>query len=457
MGHLHRDRGRQPARRQPGRDHQRDPRQPTTARHTALLADPPTDASAKPDADLRRRRLGLADAAAQPAARRVDARAGRTPRGRPPRRHGLGRRRGTPRSTSPRASATSLAKRVGAPAGHHRRCSRWRAARRSRSRSTTPAAASGWPTPPADPTVRLRMSREAFIRLAGGRCDAEPGTIDGRGRPGPRRSRSSTRWRPPRDAQRARPGRSPTSPTRPAARSWSPAPPWAGSATTPRSSWPAAAPGWCWPAAAASGSTRPSRPIRAEVPAAALETVAARPGRPVVGTRGPRPRPPGSGRSTCWSTTPGVMGTPYHAHRRRARAADGDQPLRAVPADRAAAAAAGGERCRARWSRCPRRCTGSRARRRSTTRTRSRAATSAGRSYGADQAREPALHLRAGPAARGGPSCRSRRWPRTRASPRPTWPPTASTAGRPAASPRSSTPRSRPSRRTAPTRAPGRR
>lgn len=30
---------------------------------------------------------------------------------------------------------------------------------------------------PADPTVLLRMDREAFIRLAGGRCDPEPGTV----------------------------------------------------------------------------------------------------------------------------------------------------------------------------------------------------------------------------------------------------------------------------------------
>lgn len=35
--------------------------------------------------------------------------------------------------------------------------------------------------PPADPTMTLRMDRESFIRLAGGRCDAEPGrvTIEG--------------------------------------------------------------------------------------------------------------------------------------------------------------------------------------------------------------------------------------------------------------------------------------
>jgi hypothetical protein len=32
-------------------------------------------------------------------------------------------------------------------------------------------------TPPADPTVRLLMDREAFVRLAGGRCDPEPGTV----------------------------------------------------------------------------------------------------------------------------------------------------------------------------------------------------------------------------------------------------------------------------------------
>jgi hypothetical protein len=31
--------------------------------------------------------------------------------------------------------------------------------------------------PPADPTVTLRMDRESFIRLAGGRCDAEEGAV----------------------------------------------------------------------------------------------------------------------------------------------------------------------------------------------------------------------------------------------------------------------------------------
>jgi uncharacterized protein (TIGR03083 family) len=31
--------------------------------------------------------------------------------------------------------------------------------------------------PPAEPTVTLRTDRESFIRLAGGRCDAEPGAV----------------------------------------------------------------------------------------------------------------------------------------------------------------------------------------------------------------------------------------------------------------------------------------
>ena len=34
------------------------------------------------------------------------------------------------------------------------------------------------PVVPADPTVLLRMDREAFIRLAGGRCAPEPGTME---------------------------------------------------------------------------------------------------------------------------------------------------------------------------------------------------------------------------------------------------------------------------------------
>jgi hypothetical protein len=33
------------------------------------------------------------------------------------------------------------------------------------------------PEPPPDPALLLRMDREAFIRVAGGRCDPEPGTV----------------------------------------------------------------------------------------------------------------------------------------------------------------------------------------------------------------------------------------------------------------------------------------
>ncbi len=73
----------------------------------------------------------------------------------------------------------------------------------------------------------------------------------------------------------------------------------------------------------------------------------------------------------------------------------------------------------------------------------------------ADQAGQPALHLRARPPGPRARSCRCGRWPRTRASPAPTSPPTASTAARPAASPRSSTRASRPSR-SRPRTAPGR-
>ena len=33
------------------------------------------------------------------------------------------------------------------------------------------------PEPPAEPTATLLMDRESFIRLAGGRCAAEPGRV----------------------------------------------------------------------------------------------------------------------------------------------------------------------------------------------------------------------------------------------------------------------------------------
>jgi len=56
---------------------------------------------------------------------------------------------------------------------YHQNISWWRRRRFAES----PLGAHDEPVPASDPTLRLTMSRESFIRLAGGRCDAEPGTI----------------------------------------------------------------------------------------------------------------------------------------------------------------------------------------------------------------------------------------------------------------------------------------
>ena len=61
-------------------------RESATKRRTFLLTDPPDDATEMPPRTPGRHPVELADAAAQPAARRLDARAGRTTCGRPPRR-----------------------------------------------------------------------------------------------------------------------------------------------------------------------------------------------------------------------------------------------------------------------------------------------------------------------------------------------------------------------------------
>ncbi|GAB6987118.1 maleylpyruvate isomerase family mycothiol-dependent enzyme [Nocardioides pyridinolyticus] len=151
-------------------------RSAATARHTALLADPPTDGSAKPDPIfggvpwdwrtlLRNRPLDVW-MHEQDVRRAVDRPGG---------------------MDSPAARHTAeylaeslgyvLAKRLGAPAG------------------TTAVLEMEGSAPfayavddagrgerlsdvPGEPTVRLRMDREAFIRLAGGRCDPEPGTVE---------------------------------------------------------------------------------------------------------------------------------------------------------------------------------------------------------------------------------------------------------------------------------------
>ena len=150
-------------------------RSAATARHTRLLADPPTDAAGRPDPGfagvpwdwrtlLRNRPLDVW-MHEQDVRRAVD-------------------RPGGMDSAAARHTAEYLAeslgyvlaKRVGAPAG------------------TTAVLEMGGSAPyaftvndagrgerltdvPDAPTVRLLMDREAFIRLAGGRCEAEPGTV----------------------------------------------------------------------------------------------------------------------------------------------------------------------------------------------------------------------------------------------------------------------------------------
>ena len=150
-------------------------RSAATARHTALLADPPTDPSGKPEPIfggmpwdwrtlLRNRPLDVW-------MHEQDVR------------RAVGRPGGMDSLAAVHTAeylAESLgyvlAKRVGAPAG------------------TTAVLELDGSEPfaftvndagrgarladvPADPTVTLRMSREAFIRLAGGRCEPVPGTV----------------------------------------------------------------------------------------------------------------------------------------------------------------------------------------------------------------------------------------------------------------------------------------
>ena len=192
-------------------------RESTTARHTPLLADPPTDASAPARADLRRRRRGLADAAAQPAARRLDARAGRAPRGRPPGQPGLARRPGTPPTTSPRASATSLGKRAQAPVGTvvRARGGRAPAVRLRRRRGRARSAATPTPAEP-DRDAAPWTARRSSVLAGGRRRAAEPGDV--RRRPATPSSASGVVASLGDDpVTRSTPGDSPTSPTWPAA------------------------------------------------------------------------------------------------------------------------------------------------------------------------------------------------------------------------------------------------
>ena len=216
--------------------------------------------------------VDLAHAAAQPAARHLDARAGRTPRGRPSRRHGHARRPGTPPSTSPRASASCSARRSArrpgtTPGPRHggQRAVRVRGQRRT-------AAASGCREPPADPTVTLRMDRETLHPAGRRPLRRRAGRGHRRGRPASSASGSSPRSPPRRDmtAKRRR-------------LELADIPDQAGrtilvTGTTlgglghhTALELARRAPAWCSPAARQARLDETARAIRAEVPAAALE------------------------------------------------------------------------------------------------------------------------------------------------------------------------------------------
>ena len=153
-------------------------REVVTKRHTALLADPPTDGDAKPELIfggvpwtwrtlLRNRPLDVW--MHEQDVRRAVARPGNLD--------------GVAAKHTADYLAESLGyvlgKKVGAPAGT------------SLVLDMAGSAPFGFEidasgrgrrvTPPPEPTVTLHMDRESFIRLAGGRCDAEPGhvTVDG--------------------------------------------------------------------------------------------------------------------------------------------------------------------------------------------------------------------------------------------------------------------------------------
>jgi uncharacterized protein (TIGR03083 family) len=146
-----------------------------TARHTALLTDPPTDPTGRPDRTpggvpwdwrtlLRNRPLDVW-MHEQDVRRAVDRPGGMDS---PAARHsaeylaeGLG---------------YVLAKRVGAPAGTTV-VLEMEGSEPFAFEVTDSGRGVRLAQPPAEPAVRLLMDREAFIRLAGGRCEPEPGTL----------------------------------------------------------------------------------------------------------------------------------------------------------------------------------------------------------------------------------------------------------------------------------------
>jgi uncharacterized protein (TIGR03083 family) len=150
-------------------------REATTRRHTALLADPPTDGSAKPEhifggvpwtwrVLLRNRPLDIW--MHEQDVRRAVGRPGGMDTA--PARHTA--------EYLAEALGFVLGKKVGAPTGtslvlHMAGSAPFAFAIDDNGRGQQ------LPEPPSDPTVTLRMDRESFIRLAGGRCAAEPGAV----------------------------------------------------------------------------------------------------------------------------------------------------------------------------------------------------------------------------------------------------------------------------------------
>jgi uncharacterized protein (TIGR03083 family) len=150
-------------------------RETVTKRHTALLADPPTDGDAKPDAIfggvpwswrtlLRNRPLDVW--MHEQDVRRAVGRPG-------------GMETAPARHTAEYLSESLgyvLAKKVGAPVG---------TSVVLELEGSAPVAfevdengrGQRLASPPTDATVTLHMDRESFIRLAGGRCAAEPGRV----------------------------------------------------------------------------------------------------------------------------------------------------------------------------------------------------------------------------------------------------------------------------------------
>jgi uncharacterized protein (TIGR03083 family) len=156
-------------------------RSAATARHTALLADPPTDGTAKPEPIfggvpwdwrtlLRNRPLDVW-MHEQDIRRAVDRPGG---------------------MDSPAARHTAdylaeslgyvLAKRLGAPAGTSAVLEMEGSAPFAYAVNDV-GRGERLGDVPAEPTVRLRMDREAFIRVAGGRCEPAPGTVHVEGDP----------------------------------------------------------------------------------------------------------------------------------------------------------------------------------------------------------------------------------------------------------------------------------